>query len=100
MGNGFLLPRLPLGVPDITFLLSASADCGVVLLLLGTPAVWYCFINLLNVWHFPPAFHMLLDYSVPLLLFESAYLLILALLHFCPLAFMPGIFVTLSCPPA
>lgn len=45
-------------------------------------------------------FHLLLDYSVPLLLFESAYSLILALLLSCPLAFMPGISIISSCPPA
>lgn len=45
-------------------------------------------------------FHLILEYSVSLLLFESAYSPILALLLSCPLAFMPGISIILSCPPA
>lgn len=45
-------------------------------------------------------FHLILEYSVPLLLFESAYSLILALLPFCPLAFMPGVSIISSYPSA
>lgn len=45
-------------------------------------------------------FHLILEYSVPLLFLESAYSLIFALLPSCPLAFMPGISIILSYPSA
>lgn len=101
VGIGFPLPRLPLQMPDITFLLIASADfaelffCCLAHLLCGT-ALSTCWMS--GIFLLP--FHLLLDYSVPSLLFESAYSLILALLLSCLLAFMPGISITLSCPPA
>lgn len=61
--------------------------CGIALVLLGT--CWMFGTALATCWMFGiflMPFHLILEYSVPLLLFESAYSLILALLLSCPLA--------------